>query len=147
MTTDLSDFQFNTQIAAMIELANELMRLRETDLPATPEWRFAVESLVSLLAPSAPHRAEEMWEQLGKPYSIHTQPWPQWDDALTVDANVEIVVQVNGKPRDRVLVSAGSAQETVESQALVSDKVMAHLQGRSPKKIIFVPDRLINFVG
>jgi leucyl-tRNA synthetase len=147
VTTDMGEFQFNTQIAAMIELANELMRVKDTDLPQTPEWRFAVETLVSLVAPSAPHRAEEMWEQLGMPYSVHTQPWPAWDEALTIDQTVEIVVQVNGKPREKLVVANGAGQSTVESEALALPKVIDHLGGRSPKKIIFVPNRLINIVG
>ena len=72
VSTDLADFQFNTQIAAMIELTNELMRHKDTRLVGTPEWRFAVETLVSLLAPSAPHLGEEMWQMLGQNYSVHT---------------------------------------------------------------------------
>ena len=87
VTTDLTEFQFNTQIAAMIELTNELMRHRDTELPGTKEWRFAVTSLVSLLAPSAPHLGEELWELLGQPYSVHTADWPTWDESLTVDSD------------------------------------------------------------
>ena len=104
VTRDLNEFQFNTQIAAMIELTNELMKIKDTDVVGTPEWRFAVTSIVSLLSPSAPHLGEEMWEMLGEPYSVHTQPWPTYDEALTVDAEVEIAIQVNGKPRDRITV-------------------------------------------
>ena len=117
VTTDLTEFQFNTQIAAMIELTNELMRLSDTDLVGTKEWRFAVTTLVSLLAPSAPHVAEEMWEMLGHEYSIHTAEWPSWDEALTIDAMVEIAIQVNGKPRDRISVPNDATEDAVRELA------------------------------
>jgi leucyl-tRNA synthetase len=147
VTHDLGVFQFNTQIAAMIEMTNELMRLKDSALPGGPTWRFAVETLVSLVAPSAPYRAEEMWQALGMPYSVHTQPWPAWDEALTIDAMVEIVIQINGKPRDHLTVPAGSDQAAVEQAALGLPKIVANLDGRAPKKIIYVPDRLLNIVG
>jgi leucyl-tRNA synthetase len=131
----------------MIELANELRRLRETDLVGTPEWRFAVTTLVSLLAPSAPHLGEEMWQMLGEEYSVHTSDWPVWDEALTVEATVEIAIQVNGKPRDRISVASDATEDVVRELALASERVQAHLNGRSPKKVIYVPGRLINIVG
>ena len=104
MTTDLDEFQFNTMVAALIEYVNELMRLRETALVHTPEWREALETLVLLMAPSTPYVAEELWERLGMPYSVHHQSWPTYDPALTQDDAVEVVVQVNGKVRDRLLL-------------------------------------------
>lgn len=147
VTQDIEQFQFNTQIAAMIEMTNELMRHRDSDLVGTPEWRFAITNLVSILAQSAPHLGEEMWELLGQPYSVHTQPWPDFDEALTVDAQVEIAIQVNGKPRDRITVANDATEEQVTELALASDRVQTHLQGRTPKKVIYVPNRLINIVG
>jgi leucyl-tRNA synthetase len=147
VTHDLGVFQFNTQIAAMIEMTNELMRLKDSALPGGSTWRYAVETLVSLVAPSAPYRAEEMWQVLGMPYSVHSQPWPAWDEALTIDAMVEIVIQINGKPRDHLTVPAGSDQAAVEQAALGLPKIVANLDGRAPKKIIYVPDRLLNIVG
>ncbi|HQY31383.1 MAG TPA: leucine--tRNA ligase, partial [Thermomicrobiales bacterium] len=147
VTNDLTSFQFNTQIAAQIELANELMRLKDTELPSTPEWRTAVETLVSLLAPSAPHRGEELWEQLGMPYSVHTQPWPTWEEELTIDQQVELVIQVNGKPRERLTVPNGIEQSEAEQLALALPKVQSFLDGRPPRKVIYVANRLINIVG
>ena len=144
---DLDNFQFNTQIAAMIELTNELMRIKDTGIAGTPEWRFAATTLVSLLSPSAPHLAEEMWEMLGQPYSVHTAPWPTWDEAVTVDQMVEIAIQVNGKARERIVVPNGSDEAFVRSQALAVPKIKAHLDGREPKKVIYVAGRLINIVG
>jgi leucyl-tRNA synthetase len=124
-----------------------LMRLRDSALVGTKEWRSAVTTLVSLLAPSAPHVAEEMWELLGREYSIHTAEWPAWDEALIVEATVEIAIQVNGKPRDRISVSNDANEDAVREQALASERVQAHLDGRTPKKVIYVPGRLINIVG
>jgi leucyl-tRNA synthetase len=147
VTTDLTDFQFNTQIAAMIELTNELMRHKDGELVGTPEWRFAVKTLVSLLAPSAPHLAEEMWQTLGEEYSVHIAPWPEWDESMTIDAMVEIAIQVNGKARDRINVASDASEEAVRAQALDSERVQSHLAGRPPKKVIYVPGRLINIVG
>jgi leucyl-tRNA synthetase len=147
VSNDLAGFQFNTQIAAMIELANELMRVKDSDLPGTPEWRFAVTTLVSLLAPSAPHLAEELWEMLGNVYSVHTAEWPVWDEALTIDALVEIALQVNGKARDRITVVSDASEESVRTAALASPRVQQHLNGREPQKVIYVPGRLINIVG
>ena len=123
------------------------MKIKDTEVVGTPEWRFAVTSIVSLLAPSAPHLGEEIWEMLGEPYSVHTQPWPTYDEALTVDAEVEIAIQVNGKPRDRITVGLETTEAEVTAAALASERVQAHLQGREPKKIIYVPGRLINIVG
>jgi leucyl-tRNA synthetase len=147
VSTDLAEFQFNTQIAAMIELTNELMRHKDSDLVGTPEWRFAVNTLVALLAPSAPHLGEEMWQMLGQDYSVHTSPWPDWDEAMTVDATVEIAIQVNGKARDRINVPSDATEEAVRVLALASERVQVHLDGRAPKKVIYVPGRLINIVG
>jgi leucyl-tRNA synthetase len=123
------------------------MRQKDGPLVGTSTWREAVESLVSLLAPSAPFLGEEMWQMLGREYSVHLQPWPTWDDALTIDEQVEIVIQVNGKPRDRITVPNGTEEAAVRTLAMSSEKVTSHLGGREPKKVIYVPCRLINFVG
>jgi leucyl-tRNA synthetase len=131
----------------MIELANELMRHKDTELVKTTTWREAVETLVLLLAPSAPHISEEMWEMLGREYSVHTQPWPAWDEALTIDDQIEIVIQVNGKPRDRITVPNGIEEAEVRQLAMSSEKVSTNLAGREPRKVIYVPGRLVNIVG
>jgi leucyl-tRNA synthetase len=146
VTHDLEQFQFNTQVAAMMELTNELMRLREGPVTATPEWREAVETLVQLLSPSAPYAAEELWELLGKPYSIHLQPWPEWDEALLAERTVEIVVQVNGKMRDRITIPADATEEEATRRALATERVAGMLNGGSARKVIYVPGRLVNVV-
>jgi leucyl-tRNA synthetase len=146
-TTDLGQFQFNTMVAALIEFVNALMKLRDTPLASTQEWRVAMETLVLMMAPSTPYAAEELWERLGNPYSVHQQSWPAFDPALTRAEAVEIVVQVNGKVRDRLTVSPDLEQDAATAQAIASPKVAELLDGREPRKVIYVPGRLINIVG
>src|SRR5207248_4964434 len=100
--------------------------------------------LALLLAPLAPHVAEELWERLGQPYSIHRQPWPEWDEELAAEETVEVVVQINGKLRDRLSVPAGLERAEVERQALALPRVQAALNGQSVRRVIVVPDKLVN---
>jgi leucyl-tRNA synthetase len=147
VTTDLSDFQFNTMVAALIEFVNELMRRKDGPEANAPEWRAALETLVLLMAPSTPYVAEEMWELLGKPYSVHQQAWPGFDAELAKDDVAEIAVQVNGKVRERMLLALDASQDEAMSAALASEKVREHVGGREPKRIIYVPGRLLNIIA
>jgi leucyl-tRNA synthetase len=99
-----------------------------------------------LLAPSAPHLAEELWERTGNAYSIHNQHWPEWDAELAAEEEITLVVQVNGKVRDRVLVPVDVDEERAKAAALSSEKVTAHLAQRRIERIIYVPERLVNIV-
>jgi leucyl-tRNA synthetase len=146
VTTDLDGFQFNTMVAALIEFVNELMRRKEEPIARTPAWREAVETLVLLMAPSTPYVAEELWERLGKPYSVHQQRWPIADPALTAATTVEVVVQVNGKVRDRLMLAPDAPEAIARERALDLPKVAEHLAGAEPRKFIYVPGRLINIV-
>jgi leucyl-tRNA synthetase len=146
VTTDLDEFQFNTMVAALIEYVNELMKLRETALVHTPEWRQALETLVLMMAPSTPYVAEELWERLGMPYSVHHQSWPEYDPALTQDDAVEVVVQVNGKVRDRLLLPVDLPEAEARERVLTQPKIAEALAGREPRKVIYVPGRLISIV-
>jgi leucyl-tRNA synthetase len=148
VTTDLDEFQFNTMVAALIEYVNELMRLqvRETALVRTPAWREAIETLVLLMAPSTPYVAEELWERLGMPYSVHQQTWPSYDPALTQANEVEVVVQINGKVRDRLMLPVDLAENDARTRALAQPKIAEAVNGREPRKVIYVPGRLINIV-
>ena len=103
-------------------------------------------SLVLLLAPSAPHIAEELWERTGNAYSVHNQSWPEWDAELAAEEQITLVVQVNGKVRDRILVPADVDEERAKEIALSSEKVGAHLAQRRIERIVYVPGRLINIV-
>jgi leucyl-tRNA synthetase len=99
------------------------------------------------MAPFTPHIAEELWERLGLPYSIHQQSWPEIDPALLIADRITLAVQVNGKRRDEIEVAADADEATIRAAALASAKVARHLSGREPRKVIVVPGRLINIVG
>ena len=133
-------FVFNTPIAAVMELVNELQRT-----PGDPAARFAAETAVSLIQPYAPHVAEELWARLGHD-RLWEAPWPVADPALLAEETVEVVVQVNGKVRDRLHVAPGTPAEELVRQARASERVQAHLDGGEPHKTVVVPDRLVNFV-
>lgn len=146
VTTDLLDFQFNTMVAALIEFSNGLSDLKTPELMASPEWRAALRTLVLLMAPSTPYVAEELWERMGEPYSVHTQTWPSYDEALAQDDYVEVVVQVNGKLRDRVLLPSNIDDESAMATIRASEKTAVALDSVEIIKEVFVPGRLVNFV-
>ncbi len=146
VTTDLDEFQFNTMVAALIEFVNELMRLKDTPLASTPAWREAIETLVLLMAPSTPYVAEELWERLGLPYSVHMQSWPVYDEAMVAESLVEVVVQVNGKVRDRLMLPADATEADALAAVLAAPKIAEALAGTEPRKVIYVPGRLVNIV-
>ena len=146
VTTDIEEFGFNTAIAALMELKNTMQRYRTTPVARTEAWDEAVRTLLLLLAPFTPHIAEELWARIGGEYSIHQQPWPVADEEIAAEEMITIVVQVNGKVRDRITVPAGTDEETVKARALASEKVQAYLDGKSPRKVIYVPGRLVNIV-
>jgi leucyl-tRNA synthetase len=133
-------FVFNTPIAAVMELVNELSKT-----PSDPAARFAAETAVSMLQPYAPHVCEELWGVLGKS-RLWQSPWPVADASLLVRDEVELVLQVNGKVRDRVRVPAGLSEEELIERARASEKVQAHVNGGSEQRVIVVPDKLVNIV-
>ena len=139
----LRRFQFHTPIAALFELVNEIYRVKD-DPARAGEVRFATETVLSLIQPYAPHVAEELWERLGRS-RLWELPWPVADPVLVAAATVEIVVQVNGKLRDRLTVPAGTSENELVALALASERVQAHVNG-DPRRTIVVPDRLVNVV-
>jgi leucyl-tRNA synthetase len=141
----LRRFQFHTPIAALFELVNEIYRLKD-DPSRGGEVRFATETVLSLMQPYAPHVAEELWERLGGGRLWET-PWPVADAALVASDVVEIVVQVNGKLRDRLQVPSGTPEDELIALALGSERVRAHLGQGAPRRTIVVPDRLVNVVA
>ena len=143
---DVLDFGFNTVISSLMEFTNNLFRARDAGLANTPEWREAIDVLMRLLAPVAPHIAEELWERTGNRYSIHQQSWPVVDATLAAEDEVEVVLQVNGKLRDKVLVPAGASDEALRAVALSNDKVQSFMGSREPRKVIVVGGRLVNIV-
>ena len=133
-------FSFHTPIAAVMELVNEVQRH-----PDDPAARFATETAVSLIQPYAPHVAEELWGVLGTG-RLWEQPWPEADPALLVEDVVEVVVQVNGKVRDRLHVPPGTPDDELLTLALASERVRAHVDGKELRKQIVVPDKLVSLV-
>ena len=143
---DLDRFKFNTAIAALMELTNHLNRVWADASVDSATWRDCVDKLTLMLAPIAPHMTEEMWERAGHPYSIHQQSFPSWDDALAADEVITLVVQVNGKVRDKLEVPAGIAESEAQELALASPRVQTYTNGKSVSKTVYVPGRLVNVV-
>ena len=123
-----------------MELVNEISKA-----PDDPAARFAVETAVSLIQPYTPHVAEELWSKLGRE-RLWSTPWPVADAAMLQRDTVELVCQVNGKVRDRLRVAAGLPDDELVALARASEKVQAHLNGADPRRVIVVPDKLVNFV-
>ena len=147
VTHDFENFEFNTIISALMELLNEMYRAREAGVVGSQEWEEAQDIYLRMLAPVAPHIAEELWTvQLGKSYSVHQQPWPKVDEAAAKEESIEIPVQVNGKVRDRIVVPAEAGEELIKSAALASEQVQKYLEGREPRKVIVANKRLVNVV-
>jgi leucyl-tRNA synthetase len=146
-TSDYENFEFNTVISGLMELLNEMYKARDAGAAGSEEWNEAQDIYLKMLAPVAPHIAEELWTvQLGKPYSIHQQPWPKVDEAAAREDVIEIPVQVNGKVRDRVVVPAEASEEQIKSAALASEGVQKYLEGNEPRKVIVANKRLVNIV-
>jgi len=146
VTYDFENFEFNTIVSSLMELLNEMGRAKNAGAFGTEEWNEAADLYLRMLAPVCPHIAEELWERLGKPYSIHTQPWPQVDEEAAKDEMITLIVQVNGKLRDRLIVPAGITEGAARTMALESENVKGYLQGKAPRKVIYVPGRLVNIV-
>ena len=146
VTYDFENFEFNTIISSLMELLNEMGRAKNAGAFGTLEWDEAVDIYLRMLAPVCPHIAEELWERLGKPYSIHTQAWPEVDEEAARDEEITLVVQVNGKLRDRIQVPVGISDAEAEQKALSSPAVQQALAGKQVRKVIVVPGKLVNIV-
>ena len=139
VTQDLDAMQFNTAIAKMMEFTNFFTKSDQRPKPA-------IESFLLLLAPFAPHLAEELWELLGHTRSLAYEPWPKFDEALTKESTVEVPVQIKGKVRGRISVPAGATEAELEAAARRDAKIAEMLAGQTVVKVIVVPGRLVNFV-
>jgi leucyl-tRNA synthetase len=151
VTADYEQFRWNVMIAKLMELTNLLMRYRGTIVAGSPAWDEAVRLLLLMLAPAAPHIAEELWSRrlaaAGDEWrSIHTERWPEWDAALVVERTVELPIQINGKLRDRVEIPAGLSKDEIEAIVLARERIQAALAGRAPDKIVHAGGRLVNLV-
>jgi leucyl-tRNA synthetase len=139
VTEDIEALKFNTAVSQLMVFVNELTRLEQRP-------RAAVESLVLLLAPFAPHLAEELWRRLGHAESLARAPWPTWDPRLCIEDTVTLAVQVNGKLRGTLELARGTPQEAALDAARADERVRRHLEGQTIRKVIHVPDKLLNLV-
>jgi leucyl-tRNA synthetase len=147
VSDDFEGFRWNTAIAALMEYSNTLQRMRQSTLAGTALWQDAIRALVLMLAPLAPHLAEEMWvEALGQAYSVHVQPWPIFDPTKAAAEKTTLVLQVNGKVRDRVEVEAGVSDARARELAMTSPRVRQFVDGKTVADVIVVPGRLVNIV-
>ncbi|KJU85119.1 leucyl-tRNA synthetase, partial [Candidatus Magnetobacterium bavaricum] len=145
VTTSIEkDYHFNTAIAALMELLNELSAFR----PATDEdhaaMGMALRSLILLLAPFAPHLCEELWAVVGEKPSVFNHPWPQWDELATKEEEIELVIQVDGKLRAKQMISADLSDDDKKEIAFGNAKVQEHIRGKSIKNILVVRGRLVS---
>jgi leucyl-tRNA synthetase len=149
VTEDIERFHFNTAISAVMELVNEIyvseVKDREDEI-SMRVMREAIETTVLLLSPFVPHFAEELWEALGNRDSMIQNAWPNYDREAVVEEEVLIVVQVNGKLRDRVTVPASYGEEEVKTWALKSERIQKLIEGKEVKRVILVPQKLVNIV-
>jgi len=145
VTRELSAYQYHTAIAALMEFGNWIGANRDAFTAA--QYGETLRALTLMLAPVMPFLAEELWERQGGEYSVHQQAWPVWDEKLAKESEIIVPVQVNGKVRDRLSVAPGTDEATLRAQALASTHVQEYLSGREPKKVIVVPDRMVNIVG
>lgn len=143
---DLDRFKFNTAIASLMELVNHMSKVWAEATVDPDTWRECIEKFLLMLASIAPHISEELWERTGHVYSIHHQRYPEWDDALAADETITLVVQVNGRVRDRIEVPANIDESTANELALASEKVQPYTEGKVVDKAIYVPGRLVNVV-
>ena len=146
VTQDMEGFSFNTAIAELMTLQSALSKVKSADMVGQPEWREAVEALLTMLAPIAPHIAEELWHRSGHGDSVHLQSWPVHDPDALVSDTVTLAVQVGGKLRGQIEVAADADKEAVLAAARAEPNVARHLENMQTVREIVVPGRLVNFV-
>ncbi|HEY4519248.1 MAG TPA: class I tRNA ligase family protein, partial [Candidatus Paceibacterota bacterium] len=141
VTEDIESFKFNTAISSLMVLLNELEKESQQFNNST------IQQFLLLLVPFAPHLSEELWRELGEKKSIHLEKWPKYDQRLVVEDEFDLVIQVNGKTRDIVKARKGISEEEARKLALESEKVKKFTEGKEPRKVIFVKDKLINLIA
>ncbi|HTY81376.1 MAG TPA: class I tRNA ligase family protein, partial [Dehalococcoidales bacterium] len=146
VTEDMDRMRFNTMVAALMEFSNYLGKVKEAGNASAKAWEDAVKVLLLMLSPTAPHLAEEMWEKRGYNYSVHNQLWPVWDESKARQDEITLVVQVNGKVRDRIAAPASITENEAKDLASNAEKVKTYLAGKQIVNIIYVPGKLVNIV-
>jgi len=145
VSRDFEQFEFNTIISSLMELSNEMAHLKDS-VYGSDAWKEAIEIYLQMMAPVVPHIAEELWQRIHKPYSVHTSRWPSVDEKAAADEEITLVVQLNGKVRDRITVPVDISEEEAKTRALKSDIIQKQMEGKEARQIIYVKGRLINIV-
>jgi leucyl-tRNA synthetase len=143
----IEGFRFNTMVSALMEFTNFLNERQRLGRWHTATFHQALDQLMALLAPAAPHIADELWRLTGHSGSVHNQPWPTWEEELAREEIAQVAVQINGKLRAVIDISPDAIQEQVEALALAHPKVQRHLEGREIARVIYVPGKILNIVG
>ena len=147
VTRDIEDEKFNTAVASMMEMVNGLYKIKESHgIDMLDEWRFALESLIQILAPFAPHITEELWREMGHDDTVHVGHWPKWDEKYLKSSVMTIIVQVNGKLRAKLELPSDMDRQGVEEAALADENVQKFTNNKPPKKMVYVPGKLVNIV-
>lgn len=147
VTRDIEDEKFNTAVASMMEMVNGLYKIKESHgIDTSDEWRFALESLIQILAPFAPHITEELWHEMGHDDTVHVGHWPKWDEKYLKSNVMTIIVQVNGKLRAKLELPSDMDKQGVEAAALADENVQKFTNNKPPKKMVYVPGKLVNIV-
>ncbi|HET6747075.1 MAG TPA: class I tRNA ligase family protein [Candidatus Saccharimonadales bacterium] len=147
VTEDIEGEKFNTAVSSMMEAVNTYYKLKEeSPLGVSVAWTFAIESLLKVLAPFAPHITEELWHQLGNNTTIHIDTWPRWNNSYLTTSEMTIVVQVNGKVRAKLTLPIESSEGEVKQKALDEENVQKFTDGKEPKKVIYIPGKLVSIV-
>ena len=147
VTEDLERIRFNTMIAALMECTNYLGNVKKEGTVTLSDWQETIDTLLQLMAPTTPHLSEELWQRTGHDYSIHNQSWPKWDEELAREEEITLVVQINGKVRDRITAPASITETEAKQLVMERSRVNAHLEGKEVVKMVYVPGRLINLVA
>ena len=146
ITRDFQKFEFNTIVSSLMELMNELFKAKQSGAGNSDVWPEILEVYALMLAPICPHLAEELWRKMSMPYSVHLQAWPKVDEAAAAQEEITLVVQINGKLRDRITVAVDISQDAAREAALNSPAIRKILEGKQPRQVIVVPGRLVNLV-
>ncbi len=146
VTGDLDRFKYNTAISSLMEYTTQISEQHRQGQVSVNVWTTALDNLLIMMSPIVPHLTEELWESIGNSFSIHKQEWPRYDSDLATHEEITLVVQVNGKLRDRIQAPAELEEEGAKQMAFSSEKVEGYLQGKEIKKIIYIKGRLINIV-
>ncbi|MDY6912546.1 MAG: class I tRNA ligase family protein, partial [Chloroflexota bacterium] len=144
---DLERLHFNTMLAALMEFTNYLSKVKESSsVENSAAWKEAIDALLLMLAPTAPHLTEELWERTGHAYSIHNQFFPAWQEDIVAEEEFTMVIQVNGKVRDKLTTPVSISEVEAKDLALSRDRIKTYVDNREIIKILYVPGRLVNIV-